>query len=179
MVRIPLSQGQFALIDDEDFELVNRFKWRMHNKGHVQTCMYMGMVGGKRKQAHMYLHGLIMRPPLSMEVDHGNHDKLDCRRSKMRVCTLKFSEDYEGRNMRYIWTIGEISGRLEQTRAEIKGKKDEEEYNLSVENIRAFCAQVEFLLNENARLKDGLRNMASNTAIYGEHAGELASELLE
>ncbi len=27
MKLIPLTQGQFAIVDDEDFESLNRFKW--------------------------------------------------------------------------------------------------------------------------------------------------------
>lgn len=27
MKLIPLSQGLFAMVDDEDFDLVNQFKW--------------------------------------------------------------------------------------------------------------------------------------------------------
>ena len=39
--------------------------------------------------------------------------------------------------------------------------------------LQASCDCMEI-----ARLKEGLRDMVSNTAVYGEHAGEFASQLL-
>lgn len=86
MKRIPLSQGQFALIDNIDFETVSRFKWHVKD-GYARTTVYLGMLGGKPKSIHMYLHRLILHPPIKLEVDHINHNKLDCRREKMRICT--------------------------------------------------------------------------------------------
>ena len=88
MKEIPLTQGKVALVDDEDFELVSRFKWRAHSKGYAHTALYMGCIGGKEQTCDVYLHRLIMRPPKGFQVDHINHNKLDCRRrSNMRICT--------------------------------------------------------------------------------------------
>ena len=86
MKEIPLTRGKVALIDDEDFESVSRFKWHVTH-GYARTVVHLGMVNGKRIQAYMYLHILILRPPKGMEVDHRYHDTLDCRRVNMRVCT--------------------------------------------------------------------------------------------
>ncbi len=33
MKKIPLSQGKFALIDDEDFELASKYKWHYRKSG--------------------------------------------------------------------------------------------------------------------------------------------------
>ena len=30
--KIPLTQGQFALVDDADFDSVNRYKWCAHKR---------------------------------------------------------------------------------------------------------------------------------------------------
>ncbi|KKK49062.1 hypothetical protein LCGC14_3138870, partial [marine sediment metagenome] len=87
MKRIPLPHGKFAIVDDEDFESVSRFKWCVSGKGYVRTMMYMGRVGGKTLNATMSLHRLILRPPRDLQIDHRNHNPLDCRRSKMRICT--------------------------------------------------------------------------------------------
>jgi len=87
MKRISLTQGRYALVDDEDFELASRFKWYVTRRGYVRTCVRLGHIGGKRKNAHVLLHRLIMRPPKDMQVDHKNHIKLDCRRENMRICT--------------------------------------------------------------------------------------------
>ena len=49
--------------------------------------------------------------------------------------------------MKHKWTTEEISGRVKRTREEIKGKKGTTEYKITVERVRAYCMQVEFLLN--------------------------------
>ena len=90
MKRISLTQSKFAIVDDEDYELVSRFKWqyRKENHNHYARCqVYLGRLGGKIKTGTMYLHRLIMRPTNGMEVDHCNHNGLDCRRSNLRTCT--------------------------------------------------------------------------------------------
>ena len=86
MKRIPLTHGRFALVDDNDYESVFRFRWHV-SKGYARASMHMGMIGGKQKRAGMFLHQLIMRPPTGTEVDHRNHNGLDCRRDNMRNCT--------------------------------------------------------------------------------------------
>ena len=86
MKRIPLSQGQFALVDDNDYESVSRFKWYV-SRGYARMSVSFGTLDGKQQQVGMFLHRLIMRPPHHLDIDHINHDGLDCRRENMRVCT--------------------------------------------------------------------------------------------
>lgn len=45
--------------------------------------------------------------------------------------------------------------------------------------LKSVDRQHERLITEIERLKDGLRDFVSYTAIYGEQAGERASEILE
>jgi hypothetical protein len=76
--KVPLANGQFAIVDDEDFELVSRFKWhllKMHNKpiGYAVSNVRM--------------HRLIIDVPHDMYVDHINGDPLDNRRCNLRICT--------------------------------------------------------------------------------------------
>ena len=82
MKRIPLSQGKFALVDDEDFETVGQMRWytmRIHNVWYAASSQ---AVEGTR----VYLHRFLMDPPSDMEVDHINGDGLDNRRENLRVC---------------------------------------------------------------------------------------------
>ena len=94
MKQIKLSgkygQGKVALIDDEDFERVSQYTWRMlgyqKNRAYpVRTVNHY--VDGKRKQAMEYLHNFIMGRKDGMMVDHINRDKLDNRKSNLRHCT--------------------------------------------------------------------------------------------
>lgn len=78
MKKIPLGRGQFAIVDDEDYELVAQFKWHTmanSNSHHVYAATKLRM------------HRLIVKPPPGYMVDHINGDTLDNRRCNLRICT--------------------------------------------------------------------------------------------
>lgn len=74
--------GSEVLIDDEDEELVSRYKWHIGSTGYA---VWRGVEGSKKKTVRM--HRLIANCPDEMVVDHINHNKLDNRRSNLRICT--------------------------------------------------------------------------------------------
>lgn len=70
-----------ALVDLEDVDIVKDYKWTLDNSvGYVLT----GIKGTTNKVS---LHRLIMNPDDNMVVDHINHNKLDNRKSNLRICT--------------------------------------------------------------------------------------------
>jgi len=79
METIQLTLGKVALVDKEDFERVNQYKWCAHNHGH--TFYALRRVGKKIS----YLHQFIMDNPSGEDIDHINHDGLDNRRANLRV----------------------------------------------------------------------------------------------
>lgn len=79
MRKIPLTRSKFAIIDDEDFDRVNKFKWHYVGNGTAAHRVYKG--------EYIYMHRLIMNTPPGLEVDHINHNKLDNRKSNLRNCT--------------------------------------------------------------------------------------------
>lgn len=84
MKKIKLAHSnKVAIIDDGDFDLVSRYKWHLSsNKNGARTSV---RTQGLCKV--MYMHRLIMGNPIRGEVDHVNHDKLDNRKSNLRICT--------------------------------------------------------------------------------------------
>jgi hypothetical protein len=66
-----------ALIDEADAQICLRYHWCMTSHGYAET-----RVSGKL----IRLHRFIMNFP-TQEVDHINGNKLDNRRSNLRVCT--------------------------------------------------------------------------------------------
>lgn len=70
--------GKFTLVDDEDFEKVNKFKWNLNQKGYVRGTARAG-----RNRLHRYL----MQCPKGLEIDHINGDKLNNRKENLRICT--------------------------------------------------------------------------------------------
>lgn len=86
MKEIKLTQGQVALVDDEDFERVNQFKWFAHNTGYAFRAVRNIRVNGKRQT--QTLHGFIMGDnPLKLDIDHANLIPLDCQKHNLRFCT--------------------------------------------------------------------------------------------
>lgn len=76
MKTIPLSNGGEALVDDEDFDYLSRWRWTRHSGGYACRTAH------RRK---VLMHREIARPPADLEVDHINRNKLDNRRLNLRV----------------------------------------------------------------------------------------------
>ena len=88
MIEIPLTQGQLALIDDEDFELVNKYNWIAHWDRRTKSFYATTRIGkqeGCRKFLRM--HRLIMNAKKGQQVDHIHHLTLDNRKSQLRLCS--------------------------------------------------------------------------------------------
>jgi hypothetical protein len=77
-----------AKIDHGDVNLVKKHGWHLDYRGYV-------VAGIKGKP--VFLHRLIMNFPKSPDViDHLNRDKLDNRRSNLRVCSIKANAKNRG-----------------------------------------------------------------------------------
>jgi hypothetical protein len=69
-----------CLYDKEDQELITRFKWSLHSQGYAQTT-----INGKTVLMHRLILGIVDKSDI--EADHIFHNKLDNRRSNIRICT--------------------------------------------------------------------------------------------
>lgn len=79
MKKIKLTQGKFALVDDEDFEWLNQWKWTYDgNNGYAKRNI---------KDKKLYMHRLILNTPKGKVSDHKNGNKLDNRKINLRICT--------------------------------------------------------------------------------------------
>jgi hypothetical protein len=83
MKSISLTQGQFAIVDNDDYEWLSKFKWyadrnrssyyarRNKNGKYIKMCrLIMGLKYGDKRM-----------------VDHINGNGLDNRRCNLRICT--------------------------------------------------------------------------------------------
>jgi len=84
-----------VLIDTEDYDKVSGHRWYL-NKGYVQAHIphpgggwYVRPDNGRRqrRRTNLKLHRLIMDAPKGKEVDHIEHDTLDNRKCKLRLCS--------------------------------------------------------------------------------------------
>lgn len=88
---------RFAIVDPEDAVAVGRFTWTLNGLGYAQE------MGSPR-----LLHHLIMgRPGRGLSLDHINNDKLDNRRSNLRV--VSYSANARNKNRKK----GSIKGKHE------------------------------------------------------------------
>jgi len=78
---IPLTQGKVALVDACDYEELIKYKW-CAIKG---ESTYYAVRRDGRKTVKM--HREIMNAPAGLVVDHREHNGLDNRKSKLRICT--------------------------------------------------------------------------------------------
>lgn len=91
--KIELTHGQYALVDDEDFEYLNQFKWDAHwyphTKSYYATCNHYVMMGNEKKRIMSRMPTMIMNAPKGKVVDHINHDTLDNRKSNLRIVSIR------------------------------------------------------------------------------------------
>jgi hypothetical protein len=74
----------YALIDNEDFDLLSKYCWWVTRNNYIQGCKRPSTIKGKM----IYLHRLIMNIPKGKYIDHINHNPLDNRKSNLRICNI-------------------------------------------------------------------------------------------
>lgn len=80
MKTIPLTQGNFAIVDDDDYEELSRYRWYYAKVGYAAR-----RIGSPGKI--VYMHRVIMKTPEGMSTDHVNHNKLDNQKQNLRTCS--------------------------------------------------------------------------------------------
>lgn len=88
---IPLTKGQFAIVDVCDFEELNKFLW--HAQWDSRGRKYYAARGIKRPGTKRFrmvkMHNVISQPRRGKMVDHWNGDTLDNRRCNLREATQR------------------------------------------------------------------------------------------
>jgi hypothetical protein len=82
MAAIKLTRDAVALVDDNDYEALSKYKWYCSTKGYAVRDV---IVNGKKRSIRM--HRIIGGAMCKQQIDHINHDKLDNRKANLRVCT--------------------------------------------------------------------------------------------
>lgn len=90
MIRIALTKGQFAIIDDADYEMVSRYRWRARWAKTSRSYYAVSRLPGSNGKCvtilmHRVILGLNYRDGL--QGDHVNHDTLDNRRLNLRIAS--------------------------------------------------------------------------------------------
>lgn len=84
---IPLTQSNFALVDDVDYERLSKFKWYYYkSRGKEYAVRKPRKVDGKRT-GFIWMHREVVKPKKGLVVDHINGYTLDNTRGNLRACT--------------------------------------------------------------------------------------------
>lgn len=84
MKLIPLSRGESAMVDDEDFEKLNQFNWFVDNSINRYASRSRSPSDPGRERM---MHRFILNPPKEMQIDHIDGDGFNNQKSNLRICT--------------------------------------------------------------------------------------------
>jgi len=85
MKEIKLTQGKVALVDDEDFEYLNQFKWYAHKGKHTFYARRVEKIEGK--QSRFYMHRVLLGLDVGELCDHEDSNGLNNQKSNIRKST--------------------------------------------------------------------------------------------
>ena len=81
---IPLTKGQFAIVDAEDYEWLTQIGSWYYSKGYA---VRREKQKNWQKRGIIHMHRLINQTPKGLITDHINHNTLDNRKSNLRSCS--------------------------------------------------------------------------------------------
>jgi hypothetical protein len=156
MKEIHLTRGLVALVDDEDYEWINKFRW-------YSTNGYATRREGNRDNRmsflmHRDILGLIKNDGIL--VDHINHDTLDNRKENLRKCGYRensMNQKISSRNkVGHKGVYFHAAKKKWMARVYINGKQTYLGYFLSVEAAhKAYCDAAVKHYGEFANFGDG------------------------
>lgn len=85
MKEISISKGFKAIIDDEDYFKIVQYNWHYSN-GYARRGLSWSRNSGLKRQ-YKPMQNEILECPIGLEIDHINHNRLDNRKSNLRIAT--------------------------------------------------------------------------------------------
>lgn len=83
--QIALTQGKFAIVDDDDYERASQHRWSCKKAPRTAYATRWITINGK--ETSQMLHRFILNALPHRLVDHINGNGLDCRKSNLRLCS--------------------------------------------------------------------------------------------
>ena len=158
MKEIQLTKGLTALVDDDDFELLNQFHWFLDNKGYV-ICNSRDENGNRIKpKMHRVVLGLSKGDGKTS--DHINGIKTDNRKGNLRSCLN--SQNCQNQNIRLTNKTGfkgvsfRASSKNYVAQISVNGKNKFIGYfSTPISAYEAYCIEAKKLHGEFANLGNG------------------------
>lgn len=83
MKHIALTQGKFAIVDDDMFDELNQFKWFYHCGYARRNSKY---IRGQNRHA-IHMSRVVANVPDGLQCDHISLNRCDNRRANLRIAT--------------------------------------------------------------------------------------------
>lgn len=87
MRLIPLSKGQFAQVDDADFDHLSQWKWCASKAARGFYAMRATSAASGQKPRFIYMHRQVNETPAGLFTDHVDGDTLNNQRANLRTAT--------------------------------------------------------------------------------------------
>ena len=85
--EIILTHGKVAIVDDEDFDYLNQFKWLANKQKNDKFYVGRNIPVSNKKQSKIWMHRFIMNPEKGMVIDHLDGNPLNNQKNNLRICT--------------------------------------------------------------------------------------------
>lgn len=160
MKKIPLSQGQFAIVDDWNYEWLSRYKWYAKKDKYTY---YAVRNSNTKNNKLIFMHREIIKTPPNKQTDHRNGNGIDNREENIRICT----GSQNNQNCHRVWGKSKFKGvswykRYKKWLASIgfNGKAINcGYYDSEIEAAKAYNTKAKELFGEFARLNIIQRNL--------------------
>lgn len=126
---IPLTQNQFAQVDDADFDWLMQWKWFATKRKNT----FYAKRNPSKLAGHSYMHIAIMGTKIGFHVDHIDHDGLNNQASNLRVCTPQQNFRYKDKP---IYSKKKLTSKYKGVYFYKRDKKYCAELTLNRKNIR-------------------------------------------
>ena len=84
---IPLTQGQFAIVDEDKYEELVKYKWYVQKSPYTYYAARNIHLNNPTENISIFMHQQILGYPTDCIIDHKNHNGLDNRVYNIRKCT--------------------------------------------------------------------------------------------
>lgn len=95
MKEIQLTRNKVAIVDDEDYQKINQYKWWTFKSKYNNNFYASAKIDGKDVLMHRYILGL--EDP-KIQIDHKNRNALDNTRENLRIVSNQENSFNRGKN---------------------------------------------------------------------------------
>lgn len=95
MKQIPLTQGQFAMVDDSDYDWLMQWKWTYAKNRKQEWAYRQGSIKFGKRRETIFMHRFIIDAPKQFEVDHEDFNGLNNQRNNLRLATRNQNQQHK------------------------------------------------------------------------------------